>query len=191
MDKVINPLTGHWITKNKDTYNKLIKKGYGLVNECLVLQSVITLVQKLPSEIIIEEILQHMMNPGHVLATCKAFQKIYHMETFWKKMYQIYFPQVKIIVNNTALKAYKICYNLFFLTCSTTYLDMYYTRTNITWYGIVNNERFIYSMSYIPNLKSILFKIKIKNAHIWTNYDISYYHKILPNVKSITIEYIE
>jgi hypothetical protein len=192
MDKVINPLTGYWITKNKDTYNKLIKNGYVLIDKHLVLQyslPVVKIVPPLPSEIIMDEIILHMMNPGHVLSTCKAFREIYHKEWFWLKHYQLYFPHNKIILSEkNYYEAYKICYNLFFLSNSTTYIDRYYGNRHMIWSGIVNNKRFIHSMTYIPNLESLEFKITHSN---WQNYDIKYYYQMLPNVKSITIKYVE
>lgn len=189
MDKVVNPLTGHWINKNKDTYNKLIKNGYVLVNGHLVLHSSLPRAVQLPSEIIIEEIIFHMMNPGQVLATCKAFREIYYKEWFWLKQYQLYFPHNKIILSEkNYYEAYKICYNLFFLSNSTTHIDQYYGNRHMVWSGIVNNKRFIYSMTYIPNLESLEFKIINSN---WQNYDIKYYYQMLPNVKSITIKYVD
>lgn len=102
-------------------------------------------------------------------------------------MYELYFPNVKIISStNNYYEAYKISYNLFFLTNSILPIDTYYRAIYIAWTGIANSKRHIYSMAYMPNLVDIEFKIKNSN---WSNYNIVYYHKILPKVKSIKITY--
>lgn len=88
MDKVINPRTGYWITKHKDTYNKLIHNGYVLVDNRLLLKSSLPtekIIPLLSIDIVVEEIASHLMNPGHVIGTCKAIRETYHKEWFWKK----------------------------------------------------------------------------------------------------------
>lgn len=189
MDKVINPLTGKWITINKDTYNKLINKGYVLVDNHLVLKSSLpVLLPTLPIEIIVEEVIPHMMNPGHVLSTCKTLRTMFEKQSFWEKMYKLYFYTTSIKSKvDTYYEAYKICYNLFFIANSVSLIDTWYTTTDISWTGIVNSKRLIYSMKYMPHLENIEFCIT--NPYKWDNYDIKYYAQMLPNIKSITIKY--
>jgi hypothetical protein len=189
MDKVINPVTGKWITVNKDTYNKLINNGYVLVNGRLVLKSSLPLpLPTLPTEIIVEEIIPHMMNPGHVLSTCKTLRIIFEKQSFWEKMYDRYFCTTSIKSKvDTYYEAYKICYNLFFLGNNVKYIYTWYLTTYIHWTGIVNSKRLIYSMTYMQNLETIEFRIT--NPFMWDNYDIKYYAQMLPKIKSITIKY--
>lgn len=189
MSKVLNPVTGYWITIGKGTYNKLIDKGYVLVDNNLVLKSFLPPpLPTLPIEIIIEEIIPHMMNPGHILSTCKVLREIYDKQPFWEKMYKHFFHMTHIkSQDNTYYEAYKICYNLYHVARSNYLIDKWYTSTDISWTGIVNNKRLIYSMSYMPKLEKIEFVIK--NPNLWQNYDMAYYYKMLPNIKSITIKY--
>lgn len=117
MNKVINPLTRRWITKDKDTYNKLIEKGYVLDGYNMVFKEPMQEKVMLTVDVLMNEIASYLMNPGHLFGTCKIIREVYHKESYWKKMYEIFFPGVKVISStNNYYEAYKISYNLYFLT---------------------------------------------------------------------------